>query len=111
LRNLPKLALLILDSYEDVRTNKTLADWIAQQLLPEVETSPNLAILLAGQQTPDFSNALWRDWVTHIVLEKISETDAWQEWVSRVHPGFDGKGDISTLVKATQGLPSLMASY
>jgi SEFIR domain len=111
LRALPKPALIILDSYEYASDNQRLADWLTQQLLPEVETSLGLAVIVAGQKVPHFAMASWRDLTRQIVLQPITQVEPWREWVARHHPTFLESGyDLLTLIRASGGNPLVMAS-
>jgi hypothetical protein len=110
LRALRQPILLIFDTYEGVAGNKPLTDWLTLELLADVENSPSLAVILAGQKVPDPALARWRELAHHFALGAIREFDAWDQWVSRRFPDFSNKGDLRTLLKATDGSPLLMAT-
>jgi len=109
LRALRQPVLLIFDTFEGAAENKPLSDWLNLELLAEVEASPNLAVILAGQKVPDPASALWGNLARHFPVENIREFDAWNQWVSRRFPDFDER-DLRTLLKATDGAPLLMAT-
>ncbi len=44
--------LVLIDAFEDAAGNRPVADWLSQQSLPEVETAPGLAVIVAGQRVP-----------------------------------------------------------
>jgi hypothetical protein len=111
LRALRQPVFLLFDTYEDAVDNKALADWLNLQLLGEVETALSLAVIVAGQRVPDFSNAGWRDLARHIVLGPITEIEPWQEWVSRRYPAFHDKGHLPTILKLAGGYPSAMVNF
>jgi hypothetical protein len=110
LRTMRQPLLLIFDTYEGA-VNSAVADWLGQQLLPEVETSLGLAVIVAGQKVPDYSNSSWRELARHLVLEPITEYEAWHDWVSRRYPGFQDKADLRTLIKVSDGSPLLMSTF
>jgi hypothetical protein len=110
LRMLNQPLLIIFDHYEDTKENKPVADWISLQLLAEIETSLNVVVIVGGQQLPAYANANWRHLARHLVLGPITEFDAWKDWVLRRYPGFQEKGDILTLIKASDGSPLLMST-
>jgi hypothetical protein len=111
LRALPRPVLVIFDAYEACTANKTVADWLNQQLLTEVETALGLAVIDAGQQVPDHSKTGWRDLVRHLPLEPITEIEQWNPWVERHYPDFQKKGaHLPTVLMVAQGNPAVVAS-
>jgi hypothetical protein len=109
LRALRQPVLLIFDSYEDAADNQSIADWLNVQLLGDLESAPAVALILAGQKTPERAHASWRDLARHFPLSPITELAHWKEWASRHYPNVH-ESHLSTLLKATGGQPSLMAS-
>jgi len=107
LRNLKQPILLIFDGYEGAAENKAITDWVNQQLLPEVETSLSVAVIIAGQASPRVANATWRELAQYLVLEPITDFEAWREWTSRKFPRV-GDLQLQVLVTATKGSPGLM---
>jgi hypothetical protein len=99
--------LLIFDTYEGAAENKAITDWLHQQVLPEVETSLSLAVIIAGQRPPGVVNATWQDLVKHLLLEPITDFEAWREWTSRKYPHVPEQ-QLQVLVNATRGAPYLM---
>jgi hypothetical protein len=75
LRTVRRPVLVIFDTYEHCAGNKPVADWLNQQLFAEVETSPSLAVIVAGQLVPDFRNTAWRDVVRYLPLRPITEIE------------------------------------
>lgn len=111
LRALRQPILFVLDTYEVAAENTAIADWLNQQLLPEVETALGLTVIVAGQKVPDPAVAGWRELARHIPLQPIKEIGPWQDWVSQRYPSFHDKGDLSTVLKLAEGNPSVMANY
>ena len=111
LRAMRRPVLLIFDTYEKAADNTSVADWLNLQLLAEVETALGLAVIVAGQRLPDVAKSNWRDLARPLPLQPITQLEHWEKWVERHYPGFRDKGDLSTLVKATGGSPSLMATF
>jgi hypothetical protein len=109
LRALRRPVLLIFDSYESAADNTVMADWINQQLLAEIETSLALAAIVAGQKVPNSMAAGWRDLARHLVLGPITELEPWKQWAAPRYPRLEER-DLVTLLRATKGLPSLMAT-
>jgi hypothetical protein len=111
LRALRQPVLLIFDHYEDVAENKTVADWLCQQLLGEVETALAVAVIVAGQKVPVYTNALWRGLMRHLPLEPITELDQWEPWVDRRYPDFRHKGaHLPTVLMIARGNPGVIAA-
>lgn len=112
-RALRRPVLLVLDGYDKaIADNKPVADWVNQQLLVEVETSLALAVIVAGQETPDLAHAGWRDLARHVRLEPIKDTAAWETWVHRRYPRFQDKGaHLPTVLMATGGNPAIAVSF
>lgn len=109
LRALRQPVLLIFDSYEDAAENKDIVDWLNVHLLGDLESAPAVAVIVAGQKVPERMNASWRDLARHFSLTFITELEHWREWALRLYPDVQ-EGDLNTLLKATGGQPSLMAS-
>jgi hypothetical protein len=111
LRALRQPVLIIFDSYEDAADNKTVTDWLGQQLLDEVETALGLAVIVAGQRVPASTNAFWRDLARYLALGPITELEHWEPWVERRYPGFRHKGaHLPTVLMITGGNPALITS-
>jgi hypothetical protein len=111
LRGLRQPALVIFDTYEGCVGNQTVVDWINQQFLIEVETALGLTVIVAGQRVPDYNGARWQDQVRHFALKPITEIEHWESWVKQHHPDFqDKRVDLNTLIRATEGKPSLLSS-
>jgi hypothetical protein len=111
LRVLRRPVLLIFDSYEDAAVNKPLTDWLSLQILNEVETALSLAVIVAGQKVPDFTNAGWRDLARHFPLEPITEIEHWEPWIERRYPRFSAKGaHLPTVLMFAQGNPAVVSA-
>jgi hypothetical protein len=110
LRALRQPILVIFDTYEHCADNKPVADWLNQQLFPEIETARGLAVIVAGQRVPDYRNASWPELVRYLSLGPITEIDQWQRWVEYHYPDLQKKGvDLPTLVMASGGNPAVMS--
>jgi hypothetical protein len=111
LRSLRQPVLVIFDTYEGCAGNQTVVDWINQQFLIDVERALGLTVIVAGQRAPDYNGARWQDQVRHFALKPITEIEHWEPWVKQHHPEFqDKRVDLNTLIRATEGKPSLMSS-
>jgi len=111
LRGLRQPVLAIFDTYEGCVGNQTVVDWINQQFLIDVETALGLTVIVAGQRVPDYNGARWQDQARHFALKPITEIEHWEPWVKEHHPDFqDKRVDLNTLIRATEGKPSLMSS-
>ena len=107
LRALRRPVLVIVDSYEKAGA---LVDWVCSHLLPEVEKSLGLAVLVAGTRCPDADDIRWRNVARHLPLGPISDAAHWEPWLERRYPNFrDRKIDVQTLVHATHGVPKTFA--
>jgi hypothetical protein len=51
----------------------------------------------------------WRDLARHLVLGPITELEPWKQWAAPRYPRLEER-DLATLLRATKGLPSLMAT-
>jgi hypothetical protein len=111
LRSLQRPVLVIFDTYESCVGNRPVADWLNQQFLAEVETAPGLAVIVAGQQVPDYARAGWRDLVRHFSLSPIVELEHWKHWIEQHYPEFQKKGaDLATVVMFAQGNPAVVSA-
>jgi hypothetical protein len=111
LRGLRQPVLVVFDTYEGCIGNQPVVDWLDQQFFPEVEKALGLAVLVAGQQVPDSKSARWHDWARYFDIKPIIEKEHWELWVELHHPDFKDKGiDLNTLIRATEGKPSLMSN-
>lgn len=109
LRGLRHPILVIFDSYELIAENKPIVDWLCQQFLPEVETALGLAVIVAGQQVPDHTRAIWQNLARRLPLKPITEVKHWEPWVAKRYPDFPLHGEqLKTLVKAARGQPSVI---
>lgn len=111
LRALRRPVLVMFDSYEAIAGNTPLEEWLGLHFLPEVETALGLVVIVAGQRLPEVQHATWRDQTRCLSLKPITEAEHWQHWLARRHPGTAGWGThLPTLLLATQGMPSTMAT-
>jgi hypothetical protein len=111
LRAVQQPILVIFDTYEHCASNTPVADWLNQHLFAEIETSPALAVIVAGQKVPDRRNIGWRDVVRHLPLRPITEIKHWKPWVAQHYPDFQKKGvDLNTIMMLAQGNPAVVAS-
>jgi hypothetical protein len=111
LRGLRQPVLVIYDSYEDCVGNKTVADWLNQQFLTEVETAQGVAVIIAGQKVPDFTRAGWRALVRHLPLKLIKEIEHWRPWIERHFPDFQKSGaDLRTVILIAEGNPAIVSA-
>ena len=111
LRRLRQPVLVIFDSYEACSGNGTIADWLNQKFLTEVETSRALSVIVAGQKVPEFALSGWRDLVDHLPLRPIVDAADWSAWIEKHWPECLKKGDLTTLLKLAGGNPMLVAQF
>jgi len=110
LRALREPALAIFDHFEDVAANKPIVDWLNQQFLPEVETAPGLAVIVAGQKVPEHAAMPWRDTARRLELGPIIDLVPWEKWVARKFPTLKTKQvDLNTILLVAKGNPSMFA--
>lgn len=112
LRALRRPVLLIFDSYDqDAADNKLVADWLSLQILNEVETALGVAVIVAGQRTPDYARAGWRDLARHVALAPITEPRDWEPWIHRRYPRFREKNaDLRTVLLFSGGNPAVVSA-
>jgi hypothetical protein len=110
LRNLRQPVLVVFDTYEGAAANQSVVDWLSQRLFAEVETALSLAVIVAGQQVPNYRTAGWRDLVHHLPLSPIMEIEHWKPWVEQRFPDFQKKGaDLPTVMMFAQGNPAVVS--
>jgi len=109
LRALRQPMLFIFDSYEDAAENQNIVDWLNVQFLGDLASAPAVAVIIAGQKTPERANTNWRELARHFSFTPITELVHWKEWASRRYPNVQ-EGALDILLKATGGQPSLMTS-
>ncbi|HMO66406.1 MAG TPA: TIR domain-containing protein [Verrucomicrobiota bacterium] len=111
LRDLRRPVFVLFDHFEDVAENRTVADWLTQHFLPEVETALGLAVIVAGQRVPDHAAAIWGGLARHVLLQPIDELEHWELWVGRKFPGLKDKGaHLPTILMLARGNPSVVAN-
>jgi hypothetical protein len=111
LRALRQPLFIIFDSYEDVAENKTVVDWLCQQLLNEIETALGLVVIVAGQRVPDSARAFWRELARHLQVGPITELEHWEAWIERRYPSFRHKGaHLPTVLMIAQGNPAVITT-
>jgi len=111
LRNLRQPVLVVFDTYEGAAANQSVVDWLRQHLFAEVETALSVAVIVAGQQVPNYRTAGWRDLVRHLPLSPIMEIEHWRPWVEQRFPDFQKKGaDLRTVMMFAQGNPAVVSS-
>jgi hypothetical protein len=111
LRRLRRPVLVVFDSYEHAAGNRTVADWLNQQLLTDVETALGLVVIIAGERMPDYEETGWKDLVNHLILEPITQVEHWKPWIERHFPNFLTKGgDLSRLLTLAEGNPAVVSS-
>jgi hypothetical protein len=111
LRSLQRPVLMMFDTYEAVAENEPLIEWLNQQILAEVPTSPAISVIISGTRVPKIHSG-WGDYARLLPLERITDTAHWQDWLLKKYPNIkypNIKDEITTLVDATNGQPSLMA--
>ncbi len=110
LRVLRQPVLFIFDSYEDIASNQSIADWLNVQLLADIGSTPAVVVVIAGQKMPNHIHASWRDLMCHFPLARINEFEHWKQWASQRYPRIP-ENVLSALHKLADGLPSLMVVY
>lgn len=110
LRALRNPILFIFDSYEDAVGNHNLAEWLNVQLLGDLENTPAIAVIIAGQKVPDSTHTSWRNLVRDFHLLPITESAPWKEWALHRYPNVC-ESDLNTLLRLAGGQPSLMVVY
>jgi hypothetical protein len=98
------------DTHEQAADNRSVADWLGQQLLAEVETALGLTVVVAGQRVPPMAGAPWRDLARHIPLQPIAGAEHWVPWLERRHPGIDHGRHLETILLATAGHPATIST-
>jgi hypothetical protein len=111
LRALRRPVLAIFDTYEEIAENPTLADWLTQQFLPEVERALGLAVIIAGQRVPPHASATWGALARHIEMQPITDIAQWEPWIERRYPGFDKDTHLATVLALADGNPATVATY
>ena len=110
LRDLRSPVLVLFDHFEGVAENRTVADWLTQQFLPEVETALGLAVIVAGQRVPDPSAAVWGDLARHVVLQPIKSLEHWELWTCQKFPDWkDRSKHLETILLISKGNPAAVA--
>jgi hypothetical protein len=111
MRGLRRPVLIVFDSYEDVALNPEITNWLKHHLLPEIESSALVAVIIGGKNVPAHSDTIWRDLVNHIILKPIDQTEHWESWIERKVPGFKVKGaHLPTILMAAKGNPAVIVN-
>jgi hypothetical protein len=105
LQQLSAPVLLIIDTYEAASVD--LKKWIEAQLLPRVDPSGWLVVVIAGQAVPDRNRHAWGKTAEHVVLQPIRDGLEWHEYSQR--RGFHiSLQDVSLLALAGGGRPGVI---
>jgi hypothetical protein len=102
LRVLPKPILLFFDTFEQASSDAR--EFVQNILLAELERTPALRIVIAGQNVPEYSKTLWAKSVRPFTLGPIREASHWTPFAQRKYPHIKNE-QIKTLTEATGGNP------
>jgi hypothetical protein len=112
LRSLRQPILVVFDNYEGCASNITVSEWLSHQFLAEVETALGLAVIVAGQQVPDYKHRGWHELVRYLPLSPIIEIEHWNAWVKDEYPQFSKtRADLYTVVLCAQGNPKNISDF
>ncbi|MBI4671118.1 MAG: ATP-binding protein [Chloroflexi bacterium] len=106
LRAIDEKLVLIIDTYN--AAGAELGKWIGGEFLAAVVHSPNLLVVIAGQNVPTPS-VEWMDEFEHRKLEGIRDAEAWHECAQRAGIAFERR-DIETLCWLFDGHPAGMTT-
>ncbi len=102
LRAIDRKLVLILDTFN--AAGEELRKWIGGEFLAAVIHSPNVIVVIAGQNVPTPS-VEWMDDFAHRKLESIRDVDAWHECAQRAGIAFE-RHQIETLCWLFDGHPA-----
>lgn len=117
LRNLDSRLLVIVDTFEN-SGNETF-NWFCGPFLARVPGTPQLRVLIAGQETPDLNNIEWGDYSKHYQLLGVLDALDWMpvveamgryidvenpmNWLAGVCHALEGRPEA--IIKIIEGLP------
>jgi hypothetical protein len=77
--------LLMIDNWQMAKDN--LRRWVEQQLFPQLDRMPHVAVMITGQQVPDHRGAQWNEIAEVRELGLIQSPDDWMEFCHLEWPG------------------------
>ena len=107
LRSLVKPALLLFDTFE--QSSSDAQEIIQGLLLADLDLTPSVRIVIAGQTVPEHTKTLWAKWVRLFSLGPIINVQDWVAYAQRSHPELQPT-QIQTLTSATGGEPGIMTT-
>jgi hypothetical protein len=97
--------LLIFDSYETASADTQR--WLETKLLLNLDDSPGLVVVIAGQKVPDIDRFTWSNRGQHITLSPIQDASHWHQYA--VRKGIPvSLEELRILTKYSKGSPQLM---
>jgi hypothetical protein len=75
----------MIDNWQMAKDN--LRRWVEQQLFPQLDRMPHVAVMITGQQVPDHRGAQWNEIAEVRELGLIQSPDDWMEFCHLEWPG------------------------
>ncbi len=109
LQQLSSPLVLVFDTYEQASSDAQ--KWLESQLLPRLDRSPGVIIVIGGQQIPEHGKHSWQSLTEVHDLQPIQRVDDWLEYSQRKWQCPDVKPDyVKALTLATGGDPGKVSA-
>jgi hypothetical protein len=100
--------LIAFDTYE--HASRDVSRWLEGVVLPRLESSPALVIVIGGQQVPEHEKHCWRTLTAFCDLLPVRDVQSWRDYARRTWKAVDiDENQIRTLILATNGNPGLLS--
>ena len=105
LRVLTKPTLILFDTYE--QASAEARDFVQSILLADIDKTPAIRIVIAGQMVPEHAKTLWAKSVRSFPLGPIRNPSHWTAFAQRKYSHVTPE-QIKTLTDATGGQPGII---
>ncbi|HEX6716208.1 MAG TPA: SEFIR domain-containing protein [Pyrinomonadaceae bacterium] len=100
--------LLVFDTYEQASSDAQR--WLENQLLPRLDRTPGVLIVIGGQRIPDPARYLWRPLAKVFELSSIGVVDHWINYIEAKWQCPVNRERVDTLTRATNGNPGQLSA-
>jgi SEFIR domain-containing protein len=109
LQHLRKPLVLALDTYQDA--SNVVRKWVEGQLLPRLDRTPAVIVVLCGHEVPEPGSHLWGQIADLFDLPAISVVDDWVDYAYREVPDAPLKREhVEALTFACNGNPGQISA-
>lgn len=108
LRALKQPIVLLFDTYE--KASPEAKELVQNLLLGDLDQTPAVRIIIAGQLVPDHEKAIWANSVRCFTLGPITDSSHWKRYAKRHHPHLNSE-QIETVTEVALGHPGSIKTF